>query len=60
MSFDEVLGTILGVLIVVLVISTLLIALFLPKSRTKRGRSRSTFTQGIDDVSVDGDGTADD
>ena len=60
MSFDEVLGSILGVLIVALVISTVLIALFLPKSRAKRGRSRSTFTHGIDDVSVDGDGTADD
>lgn len=56
MNSDEVLGTILGVLIVVLVVAVILAGMFYRPKTHKKLRSRSTFTPGIDDVSVDGGG----
>ncbi|MEP4036552.1 hypothetical protein [Pseudophaeobacter sp.] len=59
MNSDELLGTVLGILIVILVVAVILAGLFYRPKRHKKLRSRSTFTQGIDDASVDSDGGGD-
>lgn len=59
MTSDELLGTVLGIAIVVVVIGVILAAMFYRPVPHKKLRSRSTFTHGIDDVSVDGDGRED-
>ncbi len=56
MNSDEMLGTVLGIAIVVLVVAVILAAMFYRPTPHKKARSRSGFTHGIDDVSVDGDG----
>ncbi len=59
MNSDELLGTVLGILIVILVVAVILAGLFYRPKQHKKLRSRSTFTHGIDDASVDGDGGGD-
>ena len=55
MTSNELLGTVLGIAIVVVVIGLILAAMFYRPKTHKKLRSRSTFTHGIDDASVDGD-----
>ncbi|MEP2716080.1 hypothetical protein [Pseudophaeobacter sp.] len=57
MTSDELLGTVLGIAIVVLLIAVILAAMFYRPTPHKKTRSRTTFTHGIDDASVDGDGS---
>ncbi len=59
MNSDELLGTVLGIFIVIVVVAVILAGLFYRPKRHKKLRSRSTFTHGIDDASVDGDGRGD-
>jgi len=59
MTSNELLGTVLGIAIVVVVIGLILAAMFYRPKAHKKLRSRSTFTHGIDDASVDGDGRDD-
>jgi len=59
MNSDEFLGTVLGIFIVILVVAVILAGLLYRPKRHKKLRSRSTFTPGIDDASVDGDGGGD-
>lgn len=59
MTSDELIGTVLGIAIVVVVIGVILAAMFYRPKPHKKLRSRSTFAHGIDDASVDGDGVGD-
>jgi len=56
MSSDEILGTVMGVILVAAVIGLILFALFKRPTPKPRMRSRTTFVAGIDDTPVDGGG----
>ncbi len=55
MTTDDIIGTILGILICLAVAGVILYALFSRPTPNKRTASRSTFTHGIDDTSIDGE-----
>ncbi|MGR3621350.1 hypothetical protein [Pseudophaeobacter sp.] len=57
MNSDELLGTVLGIALSALICGVILLGLFYRPKRHKKLRSRARFTRGIDDVSIDGDGT---
>lgn len=59
MTSDDLLGTVLGIVIVVAVIAVILAGLFYRPAKHKKTRSRSTVFHGIDDAPVDGDGSSD-
>ena len=59
MTSEDMLGTAMGIAIVAVVIAAILAAMFYRPTPHKKTRSRATFTHGIDDSSVDGDGGGD-
>lgn len=59
MTFEDLFAYGVAGLIIIAVAAVVLIAANAVAPKAKKTRSRTTYTHGIDDVSVDGDGSGD-